>query len=75
MLQYVATAASCMIVVGTLALIVGFLAEDWEKVKATLSVRRPGGPIPPPAPRRHAADRRPRVVRVSPQSAPRHAAA
>jgi hypothetical protein len=75
MLQSIATIAFVGIGACALALIASVLADDWRTVRRALALRRPIAITALPPRLRRAADRRARVVRVSSQSAPRHAAA
>jgi hypothetical protein len=75
MLQSVATLVSLMIAAGALAVIVNVLADDWRLVVRALGFGRSFDAKPVFAAARPRGDRRARVVRVSPQSAPQRAAA
>jgi len=75
MLQSIATIAFVGIGACALALIVRVLADDWRTVMRALALRRPFAIAALPPRLRPAADRRARIVRVSSQSVPRHAAA
>lgn len=76
MVQMIATLISTILALGALALIVGIVADDWRSVVRALRNIRDYQPLPLAVqPRVTIQDRRARVVRVSSQSAPRHAAA
>jgi hypothetical protein len=75
MLQTVATIGFVALAAGALALIVGVVSEDWRTILRALAARRPLEIAPLPRRTRLATDRRARVVGVSSQSVPRHAAA
>ena len=76
MLHYVATMISSLLAVGTLTLIVSFLARDWRTIVWALRNDHQFHPMPLPIGARITLhDRRPRVISVRSQSVPRRAAA
>jgi len=76
MLQAVAIVISSMLAIGALALIGGLLAHDRQAIVRALRNDGEVGPLPPSIQARVSRhDRRARVIGLSSQSAPRHAAA
>jgi hypothetical protein len=76
MLQTVATIRSLILAFGALALIAAVLADDWQLVVRAFRNAPQFQPLPLAVQARVTiSDRRPRVVKVSSQSAPQRAAA